>query len=267
MDSLGKLQQLITVCKNTHLSVDAEYAVQIAIQELTTFLVTARLSTTKIAVATPDTTSDTASTLDAVGSVNDIYNLKYDFKGIKTSFKECKESHHKRLVNVETRLSALTAANSPTQDTFISSDGCFIWKIDNVSEQKSQTSGTTRYIYSPPFYSKPYGYKLGLRLFFNGDGNGKNTHISLFFVVHKGDYDALLTWPFQNKITMSLINQSGGRDITEKFWSEHSSSFVRPVENVNTASGCPQFAEISVAYGSQYCVDNVMFIKCIVGTM
>lgn len=34
-----------------------------------------------------------------------------------------------------------------------------------------------------------------------GDGNGKNTHVSLFFVVMKGDFDALLPWPFQQKVT------------------------------------------------------------------
>jgi len=34
----------------------------------------------------------------------------------------------------------------------------------------------------------------------SGDGSGKNTHISLFFVVMKGEYDALQTWPFQKKV-------------------------------------------------------------------
>jgi len=29
---------------------------------------------------------------------------------------------------------------------------------------------------------------------------GKGTHVSLFFVVMKGDYDALLPWPFRHKV-------------------------------------------------------------------
>ena len=41
----------------------------------------------------------------------------------------------------------------------------------------------------------------------NGYMNGKGPHLSLFFVVMRGDYDALQTWPFQKKITMMLLDQ------------------------------------------------------------
>lgn len=34
----------------------------------------------------------------------------------------------------------------------------------------------------------------------NGDGTGKRTHLSLFIVIMKGEYDALLPWPFRNKV-------------------------------------------------------------------
>lgn len=37
-------------------------------------------------------------------------------------------------------------------------------------------------------------------MYLNGDGTGKGTHLSLFFVVMKGDYDALLPWPFRHKV-------------------------------------------------------------------
>lgn len=39
-----------------------------------------------------------------------------------------------------------------------------------------------------------------LRLYLNGDGSGRGTHLSLFFVVMKGKYDALLKWPFSQKV-------------------------------------------------------------------
>ena len=38
----------------------------------------------------------------------------------------------------------------------------------------------------------------------------KGSHLSLFFVVMRGDYDALQTWPFQKKITMMLLDQGYG---------------------------------------------------------
>jgi len=41
----------------------------------------------------------------------------------------------------------------------------------------------------------------------NGDGTGKKTHIYLIFVVIEGEYDALLTWPFQQMVVaMKLRN-------------------------------------------------------------
>jgi hypothetical protein len=39
-----------------------------------------------------------------------------------------------------------------------------------------------------------------MRLYLNGDGVGKGTHISLFFVIMKGEYDLLLSWPFKHKV-------------------------------------------------------------------
>lgn len=39
-----------------------------------------------------------------------------------------------------------------------------------------------------------------LRLYLNGDGTGRGTHLSLFFVVMRGKCDALLKWPFSQKV-------------------------------------------------------------------
>ena len=33
----------------------------------------------------------------------------------------------------------------------------------------------------------------------NGDGIGKGTHLSLFFVVMHGEFDNILQWPFTHK--------------------------------------------------------------------
>ena len=44
------------------------------------------------------------------------------------------------------------------------------------------------------------GYKMCARIYLNGDGMGKGTHVSLFFVIMRGQYDALLKWPFRQKV-------------------------------------------------------------------
>ena len=62
--------------------------------------------------------------------------------------------------------------------------------------------------YSPPFYTKQkLVTKMCARLYLNGDGMGKGTHLSLFFVVMKGPYDALLKWPFRQKVVVYVTNE------------------------------------------------------------
>ena len=60
--------------------------------------------------------------------------------------------------------------------------------------------------YSPPFYSHPHGYKLYLKVLANGHGKGKNTHISIFANLMRGDYDNNLQWPFEGDIVVELLN-------------------------------------------------------------
>ena len=51
------------------------------------------------------------------------------------------------------------------------------------------------------------GYKMCIRVYLNGDGTGYKTHLSLFFVLMKGEFDALLKWPFEHKISMILVGK------------------------------------------------------------
>ena len=99
----------------------------------------------------------------------------------------------------------------------------------------------------------------------NGDGFGKNTHISLFFVVMKGEYDALLPWPFQKKITMMLLDQNNAEHNIDAFRSDpESSSFQRPTNNMNVASGSPLFMALADLNNRTYIKDDAMFVKLIV---
>ena len=44
------------------------------------------------------------------------------------------------------------------------------------------------------------GYKMCIRAYLNGNGIGKRTHLSVFFVLMKGEFDPLLKWPFDCKV-------------------------------------------------------------------
>ena len=61
--------------------------------------------------------------------------------------------------------------------------------------------------HSPPFYTSLSGYRMCIRVYANGAGDGRGSHISVFCVIMKGDYDHYLTWPFSGTVTIQLLNQ------------------------------------------------------------
>ena len=61
--------------------------------------------------------------------------------------------------------------------------------------------------YSSPFYTHPKGYKMCLRIIASGRGDGEGTHVSIYVLLLKGEFDGRLGWPFEGKITFQLLNQ------------------------------------------------------------
>ena len=147
-------------------------------------------------------------------------------------------------------------------------DGSMIWKIPQFSQRKRDAqSGEYTSIFSLPFYSGKYGYKMCLQLYIIGDGIGNGTHLSLFFVVMRGEFDNLLQWPFTHKITFKLINQAGGQDIVDTLQPDPmSSSFHKPNSDMNIASGCPRFVSHTELERGDFIVDDTIFIKCMIDT-
>ncbi|KAG8141907.1 hypothetical protein E2320_006569 [Naja naja] len=120
-------------------------------------------------------------------------------------------------------------------------DGIFIWKISDFARKRQEAvAGRSPAIFSPAFYTSKYGYKMCLRIYLNGDGTGRGTHLSLFFVVMKGPNDSLLRWPFNQKVTLMLLDQNNREHVIDAFRPDvASSSFQRPISDMNIASGCP----------------------------
>ena len=147
-------------------------------------------------------------------------------------------------------------------------DGSFMWRISDIMKHKREAiNGQVTSLYSPPFYTAKNGYKMCIRIYLNGDGMGHKTHLSLFFVLMKGEYDPLLKWPFDHKVSLILVDQKQRRHIVQTFKpTPESSSFQRPVTDMNVASGCPQFCKVSYLDDESYIKDDALFIKCIVDT-
>ena len=70
--------------------------------------------------------------------------------------------------------------------------------------------------YSPPFYTRPDGYKLQLNVDVDGSLRGKGTHVTVYVNLMKGEYDHMLTWPFKCDITIQLLNWREDKGHVEK---------------------------------------------------
>ena len=144
----------------------------------------------------------------------------------------------------------------------------FLWKIPDVSRRKEDAiDGLTTSIYSPPFYTGRNGYKMCVKAYLNGYGRGNTTHLSLFIVLMKGEHDAHLRWPFNQRVSLTLLDQTRRKHITQRFNPKpKSSSFQQPSSDMNVASGFPRFASNSIFNNEDYVCDDVMYIKCTVDT-
>ena len=152
------------------------------------------------------------------------------------------------------------------QQEFSSYDGKLLWKITEFARKRNEAvSGQQVSFFSPCFYTSRYGYKMCARIYLNGDGMGRGTHISVFFVVMRGQYDAILRWPFRQKVTFMLFDQDNVQHVIEAFRPDpNSPSFQRPRRETNIASGCPMFCSLTELNNHAYVRDDTMFLKIIV---
>ncbi len=102
--------------------------------------------------------------------------------------------------------------------------------------------------------------------------------MSIFLVVLRGQYDALLQWPFSYRVSFCLFDQrsiieSGetkqAKHIIESFRPDTKSiSFQRPSLAMNIASGVPKFFPLDDFNQSseinRYIIDDTMFIKVLI---
>ena len=172
-----------------------------------------------------------------------------------TKLEKSMRSKHAEFEDRDFRLSLIENSNY---------DGSMVWKIPQFSQRMSDAqTGKYTSIFSLPFYTGRYGFKMCLRLYILGDGIGKNTHMSLFFVIMRGEFDSILQWPFTHKVTFKLINQTGGKDIIDTFQPDPmSSSFRKPKSDMNIASGCPRFVSHNDLKNGGFIVEDTVFIKC-----
>ena len=140
----------------------------------------------------------------------------------------------------------------------------FVWKIQNFSEQLRQAKEGDILKISDPFYTESCGYKMQLLLYPNGAGSGENTHISLYHSVIKGEYDALLSWPFKTAVKFTLIDQQ--RFLKQNVHHSFTHNVTeRPEESSPSSLGLPQFVTHEKLKTRRYLVDDTLFLRVVIG--
>lgn len=129
-------------------------------------------------------------------------------------------------------------------------------------------SDVDAFIDSPPFYSTPTGYKMGIRLFLNGNPTARGRFISLQFLLMRGEYDAILRFPFCFFVSLSLLDQTNERNhIFKQFQPEISSrNCQRPQVDMNIINEISEFVSLDTLRkeNNPYIRDNTIFIKTII---
>ena len=165
-----------------------------------------------------------------------------------------------RLADLQLRFQVLETA---------SQEAVHIWKIEDYFRRKHDAiAGRTLSLYSQPFHTGRFGYKMCSKVYLNGDGIGRGTHLSLFFVVMKGEYDALLPWPFKQKVTLMLLDQdTRTTNISYTIQPQTtSSSFNRPKTFMNETCGCSTLVSHGCLETNTYLRDDTIFIRIDVET-
>ncbi|CAF1442113.1 unnamed protein product [Adineta ricciae] len=177
-----------------------------------------------------------------------VEEIEKTYLSIKTPTEDSKSMLSAIQTNLTVLREDLLMLNTRFEEQQVTSnDGILIWRITEVSTKFNDArSERQTSIYSPPFRSSPSGYLMRARLYLFGDGNARRTHISLFFVLLRGQHDSILSYPFNPKVTFCLYDQTPAKShIVESFRPDpKSNSFQRPRSDMNIASGIPRFAPL-----------------------
>ena len=104
-------------------------------------------------------------------------------------------------------------------------------------------------IYSPPFQHPKHGYYMRMRMYPNGYNDGKDSHMSIFFILLPGPNDNHLEWPYTLSTQLSVLHPGGDKhcsrlidpttDGSERHWG-------KPAGQPNNGLGCPTFLAVKV---------------------
>lgn len=149
--------------------------------------------------------------------------------------------------------------------------GSILWKIENFTHKRKEAqSGITADIFSEPFYSSKYGYKMCLQLHPDGFKSGKGTNLSVFFYIMRGENDAILSWPMKLEVTIGIINQESADIHTSyKFnydpvLDKYRPLFDKPKSDINVGYGYDFIKLEELIKNNKLLKNDKIVLKCVV---
>ncbi|XP_053600285.1 TNF receptor-associated factor 6 isoform X2 [Plodia interpunctella] len=140
--------------------------------------------------------------------------------------------------------------------------GNYIWKIDNFSARLEQMlKNHNSMLYSPAFYTTPNGYRFCVRLNISPQN-------PLCFALHvhmmKSEFDDCLDWPFNGRISFTMVNQYDP-DKTQKDTMMSNSSliaFQKPATDIcRRGFGFTEYAAVKDVLANGFVRDDVLIIR------
>ena len=123
------------------------------------------------------------------------------------------EENKHQLVRLEKENKQLKRqVNEQTHDLKVQLLGTPICPVEFTMTNFEQHRKDNECWHSPPFYTQFKGYKMCMRICANGEGRGKNTHVSIFVHLMQGEFDDQVKWPFQGNVVIRLLNQERDKE-------------------------------------------------------
>ena len=88
----------------------------------------------------------------------------------------------------------------------------FVWKISNFQRAYRKAASGIEKVIANTFYLSSNGYRLRIKFFFNAKQAFGRLSFFIYICVVPGEFDPLLSWPFKEKVRVTLINQDPPRD-------------------------------------------------------
>lgn len=122
---------------------------------------------------------------------------------------------------------------------------------------------------SNPFYTdriETFGYKLKVKVAAN-KLEAAGTFMWVFIVVMRGKYDAILTWPFEKKVRLTVIDQKTDLIRRQNIVSHlivgatNPEAYGRPVKEENEPAMFPEMFTPRRLNSRRYIVDDTLFLQ------